>query len=200
MRKVAVVFICYLTFCFHAAVSQAVVYPFEIFTATGYDVNLTVNVFNGEGVAKFTFYNDSVDDCSIARIYFDDGTLLGVDSVVNGPGTNFASVFPGPGNMPSGEDIGFYADREFSIGGVAPPPEDGINNIPAGEWATVTFDLGGGTLAQVLEELDNGSLRIGLHVIAFGDGSSQSAVNVPEPATMMLLGFGGLALLRRRRA
>ncbi|MHC4571235.1 MAG: PEP-CTERM sorting domain-containing protein [Planctomycetota bacterium] len=32
------------------------------------------------------------------------------------------------------------------------------------------------------------------------DGSSESAVNVPEPATICLLGLGALVLSRRRRS
>ena len=44
--------------------------------------------------------------------------------------------------------------------------------------------------------------RVGLHVIAFASGGSESFVTlVPEPASALLLGAGtfGLSALRRRR-
>ena len=197
-----------------ASPSEGVIFPLEIFSTNGQyyndpGVDLYVDVTNGAGSAKFTFYNDSTINCSIARIYFDDGTLLGITSVTNGPGqVTFyeAPDFPGPGDLPNGDllDPDFVADREFSIGADSPPPEDGVNNS-VGEWVQITFQLKDvepgvpGTLDDVLAELGDGRLRVGLHVVAFDDGSSNTAVN-PEPATICLLGLGGLLLRRRRSA
>ncbi|MFH1371643.1 MAG: PEP-CTERM sorting domain-containing protein, partial [Planctomycetota bacterium] len=63
------------------------------------------------------------------------------------------------------------------------------------------FDLiNGGTLEDVIDELNNGTLRVGIHIIGLPDGSSESAILVPEPATMCLLGLGALGLLKKRRA
>ena len=66
-----------------------------------------MDVTNGEGIADFTFYNISTIQSSVARIYFDDGSLLGISSVTNSPGTAFSEVSPMPGNLPNGETIGF---------------------------------------------------------------------------------------------
>jgi len=55
----------------------------------------------------------------------------------------------------------------------------------------------------VLTQFGDGTVRAGVHVIAFADGGSVSLVNepVPEPSTALLLaaGLAGLAALRSRR-
>jgi len=200
-----VIFAAVLFFCVN--VSDGATFPFQIFSTNGsyYNnpgVNLWVEVTNGVGIVDFIFHNDSTVNCSIARIYFDDGSLLGIDEVFNCPGTDFSKIFPGPGNLPNGEllEPDFDANREFSIGAENPPPENGVNNIPAGEWVKIHFDLiNGGTLEDVIGELLTGELRVGLHVISFPDGFSNSAILTPEPTTIALLGLGALLLLRRRR-
>jgi len=185
---------------------QAVIYPFDVFTTNGnYNdspaIDVYMNVSNGAGQVDFTFYNVSSIQSSLAQIYFDNGSLLGISHVENGPGTVFNEVYPGPGNLPSGETIGFYADKEFSIGAESPPPENGVNPPPPDEWVKITFDLlENGSLENVIGELNTGVLRVGIHIIDLPDGSSESAVNIPEPGTLVLLGLGALALLRRTRA
>ncbi|MGH0029483.1 MAG: PEP-CTERM sorting domain-containing protein, partial [Myxococcota bacterium] len=61
---------------------------------------------------------------------------------------------------------------------------------------------GGQTLADVVTDLTTGDLRIGIHVIGFSSGGSESFINtpVPEPGTAVLLGAGlaATALARRR--
>lgn len=196
-----------LTLGLVANVSRAGVYPFEIFTANGDycddpRVNLSVNVTGAPGFVDLTFYNDSTVASSIARIYFDNDSLLGTQQITNGSGTDFGTAFPGPGNLPGGKNLvpPFEADREFTIGANAPPPENGINNAGTGEWVKIRFELtGGGTAEDVINELDIGVLRIGLHIIAFDDGSSESAIVVPEPATMCLFGLGVLLVGRPRK-
>ena len=186
-------------------------YSFEIFTnnspyADDPGWNLYVDVWNGAGVVNFTFYNKSTIQSSIADIYFDDGSLLGISTITNNvPYTEFGTAVT-PRNLPGGNLLvpPFVADREFSIGAEEPSPQKGVNDgDPANEWVTVKFNLiNGGDLEDVIAELNTGVLRVGLHIIDLpgGGGYSESAILVPEPATIVLLGLGALALLRKRKA
>lgn len=191
--------------CFGSISYGGVSYPFEIFTDNGPYNDSTgfyMDVDNGGSSVDFTFYNSSTIQSSITNIYFDDGTLIGAtQSIINGSGTFFIEDF-GPGNLPGGNDYpgGFNADKQFNVGADPPPPADGINNTGDGEWVTIRFELVGGTFQDVLGELDSGTLKVGIHIRDFPLGSSESAVNVPEPTTILLLGLGGLVLLRKRRA
>lgn len=188
-------------------VSHAAVYPFEIFTDNGPycedpNIILTVEISDGNGIADFTFYNSSSVECSITGIYFHNGSLLGISSITNGPGTLFDTP-ASPGDLPGGELLvpNFVTTEEFSVDGDPPPPGNGVNPGEPTEWVTVTFDLiNGGTLEGVIGELNSGVLRIGLHITAFPGGSSESAVNLPEPTTLSVLIFGALLpFLRRSR-
>jgi len=187
--------------------AHAVIYDFEVFTANGmYSADLDgmyVEVTNGVGTVDFTFYNGAAVQSTISRIFFDDGSLFGVDSITNSPGYTTFSTPRTLGELPAGEllDPPFDADREFNTGANAPPPAKGINEGDlVNEWVIVTFELiNGGTLEDVIAELNSGVLRIGIHITALSDNSSESAILVPEPATVGLLGLGGLLLMRRRR-
>ena len=69
----------------------------------------------------------------------------------------------------------------------------------------ITFDLqNGGTLQDVLDDLADGRLRIGLHAQGFAGGGSESFVNtpLPEPSAGSLLVGAALAFaaLRKRSA
>ena len=178
------------------------VYPFDIFTNNGsyYNspaIDLYVEVSDGGDYIDFTFCNESLVESSIARIYFDDDSLLDTSAITEGAGTSF-SQHATPRNLPSGKSLEppFVATEGFSFNGQAPRPQSGVN---PGEWLRITFDINGSTFAAVINGLDTGAIRIGTHIIALPDGSSESAIAVPEPATIALLGLGGLALIRRKR-
>ena len=183
-------------------------YYFDAFTYNGaYCDDLGTNIFTvvSEGIDSidFTFYNENPFPSSIATIYFDNGSLDELSAIINGPGTNFGQSFPGPGNLPAGRtlDPPFHAD--FSVGALAAPPKNGINSLSSGEWIRVSFNLPASeTLDSINGELISGQMRIGMHIIALPDGSSESAVMVvPEPATLLLIGLGVpiLSGLRKRK-
>ena len=85
-----------------------------------------------------------MDSC-IASIYFDDGLLLGISDIINGPGVNFTAIAD-PANLPAGNtlDPPFETTADFSAKGVQPPPFNGVNNTENGdpvEWVTIRFEL-----------------------------------------------------------
>jgi len=198
--------------------AQATLYGFYGITNTSEtntdigEAQLFVDVLNGNGQARFRFWNVGLSTCSITDVYFDDGTLLTLDSIVDADeggghsGVDF-SVNASPGNLPSGGEPGidFYADEGFTADSDSPPPAWGVQNSdPGDEWLEIQFSLNAdGTLQDVLDELSDGSLRIGIHVQAFDAGGSESFINnpypVPEPGSISLLALGGLGLLRTRR-
>jgi hypothetical protein len=84
-------------------------------------------------------------------------------------------------------------------------PSPVTNGVGPTEWVRIQFSLQGGqSFADVVDELTTGTLRIGIHVIGYGSGGSESFINepVPEPGTGLLLGGGLLVLagVRRRAA
>lgn len=163
----------------------------------------------GTNQVLFTFTNSGSAASTISEIYFDDGTLLGLAALIDRDNTGHANVDfsqgANPPDLPGGDSIspvfdvtaGFLADADN------PAPTWGVS---PGQWLGIVFDLqAGGTYADVLDELSDGRLRIGMHVIAFASGGSESFVNnpyvVPVPAAVWLLGSGllGLVAVGRRR-
>ena len=79
-----------------------------------------------------------------------------------------------------------------------PPPY--VKGINPGEWLEAVYSVKTGTTVfDIEQEIRDGELRVGYHVQGFTDGGSASFVNTPEPASILLLGLGTLALLRKRR-
>jgi hypothetical protein len=163
------------------------------------EAQLSVEITDqGGGVVRFHFRNLGTEASVISEVYFDDGSLLALAAVVDGPGVDFEQDADPP-NLPGGETVvpPFQVTEGFLAQSV---PSPSMNGAGPGEWVAIDFTLQGGqTFADVLDDLDGGALRIGLHVIAFDSEGSESFVNVPEPA-MALLGLSGfvagLALAR----
>jgi len=93
---------------------------------------------------------------------------------------------------------------KISIGGVEIGRTGSWNEV--GQWMfdvetagfydfeAVGYELGGGAYLEIYEFLPDGSMVL-LNDVANG----ASAVYIPEPATIALLGFGGLSMLRIRK-
>lgn len=186
---------------FPSVLKAGYVYPLKIFTGNGSDsadIVLYVELFDaGTGQVDFVFHNDSLVNSSIAQIYLDDGEFLDISDITNGPGVSFSEGAT-PHNLPAGNTLtpSFVTTAGFSIGSGPPPPKNGVN---PGEWVKITFDITNGhTFSEILGQMDNSTIRIGAHLIALSDGSSESAVSVPEPATVAMLVLSILSLKRIR--
>ena len=168
------------------------------------EAQLTVTVFDaGGGLVGFLFENSGLDASSITDVYFDDGSLFDIASITNTAGLVEFTELASPGNLPSANSasppfvttIGFSADSD--------PPIQPLGVNP-GEELTITYSLlGGQTLADVINELNNGTLRIGIHVQGFDSGGSESFVNtglipLPPALAMGLVGLVGVAVGRKR--
>jgi hypothetical protein len=118
------------------------------------------------------------------------------------PGVDF-EIGATPGNLPDAQYATppFVATKRFSMDSDPPVQPWGIN---PGEWLEAVYSIDPSkTVYDIDNEIDAGLLRIGYHVQAFSDGKSASFVNntegIPEPASILLLGLGGLALIKKRR-
>ena len=163
----------------------------------------------GPQEVTFTFYNTGPAASSITDVYFDDGSLLGISSLVDrddgiggDSGVDF-SLGASPPNLPGANNIfpsfqvtaGFLADSD---------PAVQPNGVNPGEWLAVNFLLQGTqTYADVLDELSTGELRIGIRSQGFSGGGSESFVNspvaIPVPAAAWFFGSAMLALAGLRR-
>jgi len=186
---------------------QATLYPLVIFnnTTLADDPSLSfyVDVIDaGTGKVDFEFHNTSKMDSTIARVYFDDlddGLLADFadipDNPDNGPGTIFNEDAT-PANLPAGNTLTPSFDADFSAGAYEPPAQNGIDPT---EWVKITFDIESGhTFSEVIEQMDDGAMRIGAHIISVGREEVSVSAVTPEPATIALLGLGTLTLLRKR--
>lgn len=166
------------------------------------EAQLTVDVTDaGAGQVRFDFYNSGPSASSITDVYFDDGSILGIATIINTPTMVEFSAGASPPNLPgaNGASPAFVATAGFSVDSDPPVQPLGVN---PGEMLGLVYDLiGGQDFNDVIAELSDGTLRIGIHVQGYGTGGSESFVNnVPEPSTALLLATGLCGLAMRRRA
>ena len=172
------------------------------------EAQLTVDVTDsGGGTVLFSFSNAGPSASSITDVYFDDGSLLALAVVINdlvAPGIVDFEQGASPGNLPAGNnaDPDFNTTAGFNADSNPPTQPNGVN---PGEVLGILFTLQAGqAYDDVLSELTDGTLRIGIHVQGFASGGSESLVNnpAPEPALfgLLALGAGALACARARRS
>jgi len=150
----------------------------------------------GGGQVLFTFRNIGPEASSITDVYFDDEALLSMVAINNSAGVQFSQDAT-PSNLPGGNGItpSFVTTPGFSADSDPPAQPNGVN---PSESLGIKFNLqSGSTYNDVLSGLDDGSLRIGIHVQGFADGGSESFVNdgvIPAPGAVLLASFGMLCV------
>ncbi len=158
----------------------------------------------GAKLVSFLFRNTGPDPSVIANAYWDDdgNALLAIDSIDDGGmGVGF-DVNGAPPDLPEGTNVSFSADHRVRADNPAP-----TNGVGPGEEVAIIFSLETGFMfMDVLDMLNEGDLRIGLHVISIGPtAGSESFVNngmvvpLPSGAGLAAAGMGLIALRRRRR-
>jgi len=167
------------------------------------EAQLSVEVLPADIGVQFIFRNAGPAAASITDVYFDDGTLLALAFVQNGPGVSFSQMAR-PRELPGAEYVNpaFNTTADFSADSNPPVQPSGVN---PGETLSIYFTLQDGhDVNSVLADLTSAELRIGLHVQGFGDGGSESFVNTPIPLPpaiwLMLSGLASLGAVARRRA
>jgi hypothetical protein len=157
----------------------------------------------------FVFRNAGTEPSAICDVYFDDGTLLGIADVINGPDVRF-SQYAKPGNLSGGGSLtppfettaGFSADSDS--------PKTFLNGVGPNEWLGILFTLQSGKDFQSVNDAlvlgvhspaTPGSLRIGIHVQGIGpNDDSEGLVHAPLPGAVLLGMLGmGVAGWRLRR-
>ncbi|MFN0131334.1 MAG: hypothetical protein ACKVW3_02185 [Phycisphaerales bacterium] len=163
-------------------------------------------------VVRFRFTNTAAIYCSVSEVYYDNrnsAPLSNLMTPLNQFGATFAGGGASPGNLPGGANLSpaFNATSAFSADAVG-NPANGLDT-PA-DWLEMDFTLAAGkTFTSVVNAVNNGDLRLGLHVRAIGiSGNSDAFVNggtlqvIPLPAAAWMglsgLGIAGLAFARRR--
>jgi hypothetical protein len=216
MKKVTISAIT-LAFClFCAHLEAAPTYSFVNITnnnagdaAIG-EAQLFVELFDLNNQANFAFTNIGPAASSITDVYFDNGSLLGIASIINTPTLVEFSQLATPPDLPGGNAVipPFETTTGFSADSNPPVQPLGVN---PGESLGIIFDLQGGhTFTDVLDELESGELRIGIHVQGYASGGSESFINngivdddgvIPAPGALILCSIGASCLgwLRRRR-
>ncbi|MCX5962974.1 MAG: hypothetical protein NT070_07435 [Cyanobacteria bacterium] len=129
----------------------------------------------------FKFSNVGSVGSSITQIYFDNSSILKSIGPIadSGIGVDY-SIASGNLNLPGGNSLTNKFVSDFGIEANTPVSQEGVN---PGEWVNVLFNLTPTkTLQDVINDMTNGSMRVGIHVQAFGingkDGS-EAFVNRP---------------------
>jgi len=179
----------------------------------------------GTDQVLFTFYNNGPAPYQVSSpipstfkaVYFDDGTLFGVASLIEGPGVEFTQfgltetpVLPGANGSP------YHFLTSAGFGAVAGPPAPS-NGVDQWEYLGIVFDLKEDdwgvplTFDDVIaaiglgltDPLNENALRIGIHVISIGDNEESDAfIMTPVPGAVLLgmLGLGVAGIKLRKYA
>ncbi len=152
----------------------------------GAQLRVTLVPLDSGGVG-FLLSNVGSESLNATGVYFDDAADVLADllDVTDFSGVDFAEGGK-PKDVKSGNKVDFVT--EFLATAARPTRESGVGQ---GQNVQINFTLASGkTLEDVIAALDSGDLRIGINA---KKGYLSENGFVPEPSTLMLVAFGGLA-------
>jgi hypothetical protein len=167
---------------------------------------LSLEVLGTTKGASFTIKNVGANTSHTKYIWFDDdGGLLNISnySKSESAGVNYGSLDTSTTNVGGLPDFVAEAESQNSPGA--------IDGVTSGSTAAVnpeylTFDIAlNTTFAILLAALNDGGLRVGIHVGSYAGGGSEKLSNispVPVPAAMWLFGtalIGFVGMSRRTK-
>lgn len=175
---------------------------------------------SGSEQALFTFGVEAVpnppyEGYFIGAVYFYDGALLGLASLVDAddaadidgdgvpefgdPYVNFAPGSGPAGGLPSFNPANYPTLTYGSLVDFAGKDGKAANGVQVGETLGVLFNLRT-TFADVIAGMNSGGIIVGIHGQGFDD-YSESFITIPAPGAMLLssIGIGFVSWLRRRR-
>ncbi len=166
------------------------------------EAQLSGSVVASNGDALLTIQMSGMDDGVIEQVFIESNIVAAISFIGSGPVgiVNFTDDRM-RGILPGGIGVGFVTGVSASAD--PPPTPNGIGRHGQDDTSPQSgiflLTLLGGDFDDLLSDL-----RVGVHVIAFESGGSESFVTepVPEPATFALVALGlvGLLVHSRRRS
>ncbi len=214
-----VIFSVLLLQSFASGVVDEVTYDFRMFTNNGTvskvigESQLFIDLVNtGSNEIVFKLRNTGPEYCRIEQIYIDGPMFFTTNYLIDaddgsggdvGVDFSFGAV---PDEIPSWNTLVPPFDSEVSFGSDSGPDSEVLSPDKSGiepyEYLDIVFIMQDGVFFNdVVEMIEDESLRVGMHVQSLGeDGElSESFVNNPEPATLIVLGIGAIGLIRGKR-
>jgi len=195
-KSILITTILVLGICTAAQANATYTYYFYRITSDApYDIAGQFNVVlsqDSANVVRFTFNNLGPDQGSIFAVYFDDGALLTSSFGIadNPPAVDFVQIM-NPPDLPGWNLVNppFHTSDNYKA------KKDGAaaEGVDPGESLGILFDLtaGGKTITDVKNDLDIGTIRVGIHVGQIGapdNDWSDSFVTyqIPAPGAILL--------------